>query len=499
MRSVNFFGINNLDKAEILLTGSNGTLPESVRDRLSIDEQEKLLEIIEGFEGTTDVREKEAKYSELMKLFYKGIGLDPNEPDTGKIPEEKQNWRAAFELSALINDAILPDQQNIGNIGNKYNDKQLKDGLGLQNRLRKDLEKTDFRRLLELGGGPYSTLAEGRKEYQTEKITSYLAENKDDFAKIFQKLSNGSKVTDLTRTQQDQLSNLQRLAGENGKTVLNTIFRTFRDFKDYSFTNTKLTTMGNKSETFAKQATGKSAYGNWVTVKGSRGSGDSDDDEGSSSSSRRGSLGDSETTNRILRRILARLEKLDPNNDGVNNSNGARGSRNNRSNNRCNCGNCANCNSCNNADNSSSNGNNGNNDIPSWARNIGLGLNLAGQFLNITGLGNNNQNGGCYSPPPCYGGGSPSPCPPMPYYVGGNTWPWGGANGINGQYGASNNAIPSSVSSNPYSTASAYNNTPVNVNVRVNPVFNNNPYMVSNSSALSSSNAYNLRRGFGIS
>jgi hypothetical protein len=87
----------------------------------------------------------------------------------------------------------------------------------------------------------------------------------------------------------------------------------------------------------------------------------------------------------------------------------------------------------------------------------------------------------------------------MPYYVGGNTWPWGGANGINGQYGASNNAIPSSVSSNPYSTASAYNNTPVNVNVRVNPVFNNNPYMVSNSSALSSSNAYNLRRGFGIS
>jgi hypothetical protein len=189
MRSVNFFGINNLDKAEILLTGSNGTLPESVRDRLSIDEQEKLLEIIEGFEGTTDVREKEAKYSELMKLFYKGIGLDPNEPDTGKIPEEKQNWRAAFELSALINDAILPDQQNIGNIGNKYNDKQLKDGLGLQNRLRKDLEKTDFRRLLELGGGPYSTLAEGRKEYQTEKITSYLAENKDDFAKIFQKLS----------------------------------------------------------------------------------------------------------------------------------------------------------------------------------------------------------------------------------------------------------------------------------------------------------------------
>jgi hypothetical protein len=492
--SSDFFSIPNFDQRWILARKSNGTLPGRVRDNLSSKEQKRLLEIIEEFEKSpTDLKAKEEKYPELMKLFYKGVGLD--EKGKGTITT-KENQRAAFELSALIGDAILQDQQNIRKTFKT--EPELQKALKLQKNFRNDLEKTDFKDLLMAKGSSSTELSEGQKEYQTEKITSYLAENKESFKKTFEDLSQGTIVFD------EKLSNLKTLAKGNTKDILNDILHTFKEFKDYSFTDGNLTRMKKTSGALLRDQANPeyiSPNDNWerLTTPGDDGR-SSNDDEGSSSSSRGGSRGDSETTNRILRRILARLEKLDPDNDGVNNSNGARGSRNNR----CNCGNCANCNSCNNANNSSSNGNN---DIPSWARNIGLGLNLAGQFLNITGLGNNNQNGCCYSPAPCYGGGSPSPCPPpyqppsfcppMPYYVGGNTWPWGGTNGINGQYGAFNNAIPSSVSSNPYSTASAYN--PVNVNVRVNPVFNNNPYMASNSSALSSSNSYNLRRGFGIS
>lgn len=490
--SIDFFSIPSFDRAFILARKSNKTLPGSVRDNLTSDEETRLLEIIEGFEKSpTNLKAKNKDYDELMKLFYKGIGLD----EKGKGTISEKDRRAAFELSALISDAILQDQQNIRKT---YNDDELQKALKLQNQFRNDLEKTDFEKLLKVKGNSYTELSEGQKEYQTEKITSYLAENKKDFQDIFEKLSEG-KYNDLNSRQKGQLDHLKTLAKGNSQNILNDILHTFREFKDYSFKNIGLTNMHKTSGApLQDQANPEyiSPNDNWERIKPKS---NKDHDDGSSyvddsdrSSSR--SSRECRETLRILEKILARLEKLDPNNDGVNNSNGARGSGNNRSsnrsNNRCNCGNCSSC---------SNNGNNGNNDIPSWARNIGLGLNLAGQFLNITGLGNNNQNCGCYSPAPCYGGGSPSPCPPMPYYVGGNTWPWGGANGINGQYGASNNAIPSSVSSNPYSTASAYNNTPVNVNVRVNPVFNNNPYMVSNSSALSSSNAYNLRRSFGIS
>ena len=492
--SIDFFSIPSFDRAFILARKSNKTLPGSVRDNLSGKEEERLLEIIEGFEkDPTNLTAKNKDYDELMKLFYKGVGLD--EKGKGTITT-KENQRAAFELSALIGDAILQDQQNIRKT---YSDDELKKALELQNQFRKALEQTDFKELLMAKGSSYTEPSEGQKEYQTEKITSYLAENKEYFKQIFKDLSQGTIVFDT------KLDHLKTLAKGNSKDILNDILHTFNEFKDYSFSDVNLTRMKSTPGTpLRDQANPEyiSPNDNWERLSTL-----DDDDRSSNDDNDRSSRSSRECreTLRILEKILARLEKLDPDNDGViNNSSGARGSGNNRSsnrssnrsNNRCN---CANCNSCNNADNSSSNGNNGNNDIPSWARNIGLGLNLAGQFLNITGLGNNNQNGGCYSPPPCYGGGSPSPCPPMPYYVGGNTWPWGGANGINGQYGASNNAIPSSVSSNPYSTASAYNNTPVNVNVRVNPVFNNNPYMVSNSSALSSSNAYNLRRGFGIS
>jgi hypothetical protein len=485
--NINFFDIPSFDRAFILARKSNKTLPGSVRDNLTSDEETRLLEIIEEFEKSpTNLKAKNKDYDELMKLFYKGIGLD----EKGKGTITKENQRAAFELSALINDAILQDQQNIRKT---YSDDELKKALELQNKLRKDLEKTDFEKLLKAKGSSYTELSEGQKEYQTEKITSYLAENKKDFKDIFEKLSEGKN---LNENQQGKLKNLTKLSGTgiNGQTILNDILHTFKEFKDYSFTNVNLTKMQETPGELSEQAVPEniSPNDNWERIKPKS---NKDDDDGSSyvddsdrSSSRSGR--DREISE-LLRKILARLDGINPGNNNRYNNTTNRG--NGRNSNNCNCGNCSSC------SNNGNNGNNGNNDIPSWARNIGLGLNLAGQFLNITGLGNNNQNGGCYSPAPCYGGGSPSSCPPIPYYVGGNTWPWGGANGINGQYGASNNAIPSSVSSNPYSTASAYNNTPVNVNVRVNPVFNNNPYMVSNSSALSSSNAYNLRRGFGIS
>jgi hypothetical protein len=485
--SSEFFSIPNFDQRWILARKSNGTLPGSVRDNLSPKEQKRLLEIIEEFEkNPTKLEAKNKDYDELMGLFYKGVGLD--EKGKGTITT-KETQRAAFELSALIGDAILQDQQNVRKT---YNDNELNEALKLQNKFRKDLEKTNFKDLLMAKGSSHTELSEGQNEYQTEKITSYLAENKEHFKKIFDDLSQdkGTIVFD------GKLDNLKTLAKGKSKDILNDILHTFNEFKDYSFDNVNLTRMKKTSGALLRDQANPEYIGpndNWERIK-SKSKSNKDDDDGSSyvgdsdrSSSRSGR--DREISE-LLRKILARLDGINPgNNNNTNRGNG-------RNSNNCNCGNC---NSCNNA-------NNGNNDIPSWARNIGLGLNLAGQFLNITGLGNNNQNCGCYSPAPCYGGGSPSscpcppsPCPPIPYYVGGNTWPWGGTNGINGQYGAFNNAIPSSVSSNPYSTASAYNNTPVNVNVRVTPVFNNNPYMVSNSSALSSSNAYNLRRGFGIS
>lgn len=498
MSNINSINIANFNKPHILASQSYNMLPVSVIKRLGDKDAKDLLETIQKFENDPlNVRYKGDNYDKLMDLFTRGTNLN------GSLLEKED----AFQLVNLMIDAILQNQQNTGN--EKYRQKHLAQALQLQDQLFDDLEKNGgFRSLLSTGAkDPNTHINRYVREYQTEKITTYLAQNQDKFSRIFEKLNQKKSLTNDEKT---LYSDLKKLAGdgENGRLVLNGILRTFEKFKKYSFGKSYNGVSIDDNATLSQQAGSSSSFERWRAISSnddnpsssSRSSGrsrfedDDDDDRRSSSRSRRYSNDCCD----ILERILARLEKLDPDNDGViNNSSGARGSGNNRSsnrsNNRCN---CANCNSCNNADNSSSNGNNGNNDIPSWAR---LGLNLAGQFLNITGLGNNNQNCGCYSPAPCYGGGSPSPCPPMPYYVGGNTWPWGGANGINGQYGASNNAIPSSVSSNPYSTASAYNNTPVNVNVRVNPVFNNNPYMVSNSSALSSSNAYNLRRSFGIS
>ncbi|NBV98062.1 MAG: hypothetical protein EBR67_00950 [Proteobacteria bacterium] len=481
--NIDFFSIPSFDRAFILARKSNKTLPGSVRDNLSDKEEERLLEIIEGFEkDPTDLKAKNKDYDELMKLFYKGIGLD----EKGKGTITKENQRAAFELSALISDAILQDQQNIGKT---YSDNKLNEALKLQNKFRKALEGTNFKRLLSARGSSYTELSEGQKEYQTEKITSYLAENKKDFKDIFEKLSKGEK---LNEDQQRKLKNLTKLSGTgiNGQNILNDILHTFKEFQGYSFTHVNLMKMKKTFGKLLEQAVHENINpnDNWERIKPKS---NKDDDDGSSyvddsdrSSSRSGR--DREISE-LLRKILARLDGINPgNNNRYNNTNRGNG----RNSNNCNCGN-------------TNNGNNGGNSaIPSWLQALGFGItNIGLPLVNLFGLGNNNQNGGCYSPPPCYAGGSPSPCLPIPYYVGGNTWPWGGANGINGQYGASNNAIPSSVSSNPYSTASAYNNTPVNVNVnvRVNPVFNNNPYMVSNSSALSSSNAYNLRRGFGIS
>ena len=109
-----------------------------------------------------------------MRLFYKGVGLD----EKGKGTITKENQRAAFELSALIGDAILQDQQNIRKT---YSDDELKKALEWQNQFRKALEGTNFKQLLSAQGSSYTELSEGQKEYQTEKITSYLAENKKDF------------------------------------------------------------------------------------------------------------------------------------------------------------------------------------------------------------------------------------------------------------------------------------------------------------------------------
>ena len=44
--NINFFDIPSFDRAFILARKSNKTLPGSVRDKLSEEEEEKLLEII---------------------------------------------------------------------------------------------------------------------------------------------------------------------------------------------------------------------------------------------------------------------------------------------------------------------------------------------------------------------------------------------------------------------------------------------------------------------
>lgn len=463
--NINFFGIPNFDKAHVLARKSDGTLPGSVRDNLSDEEEKKLLEIIKEFEESpTDLKAKKEKYAELMKLFYKGIGLDEN--GKGTISEKDQ--RAALELSGLINDAILQDQQNIDG---DYNSSQLKDALKLQNEFRKDLEKTDFKKLLTADKGRDTEISAGQKEYQTEQITSYLAENKEDFTKIFQELSKEKPdLTKLTEAQKEKLKNLKTLAGEKGQNILNTILSTFKDFKEYSFTNADLTKM--KKTTDAKlleQATEPSTNDNWERVVKPDGKPKSKQDTDQST---RRSNRERESDTDVLERILARLEKLEER-DTDKDTKVKKSS------------------------------------APGWLTVLSGIADAASKV--IPSLINNNQDYCCYSPAPCYGGGGyQRPICGQPYYVGGDTWPWGRANGINSEYSAFNNYMPSSgsysatsnpsstSSSNPYSSSSAYNP----INISVNPVFNNIPTQSSSSNSYSgsrSSNVAALKRGFGIS
>ena len=443
--NVNFFGIPNFDKAHVLARKSDETLPGSVRDNLSDEEEEKLLEIIEEFEKSpTDLKAKKEKYAELMKLFYKGIGLDQN--GKGTISEKDQ--RAALELSGLINDAILQDQQNIDG---DYNSSQLKEALKLQNDFRKDLEKTDFKKLLTADKGRDTEISAGQKEYQTERITSYLAENKEDFTKIFQELSKEKPdLTKLTEAQKEKLKNLKTLAGEKGQNILNTILSTFKDFKEYSFTNADLTKMNQNADAkLLEQARVAAPNANWERKPKSR-----QDTDQSTRRSNRKSCG----TDGILERILARLEEKDTK---VKKS------------------------------------------PPGWLTVLSGIADAASKV--IPSLINNNQDYCCYSPAPCYGGGGyrQRPIYGQPDYVGGSTWPWGGENGI---YSAFNNYMPSSWSysstSNPSSTSSSNPYISFNPAITVNPIFNNNNNPIQSSSSNSysgsrSSNAAEIRRILG--
>ncbi|MFZ4085126.1 MAG: hypothetical protein ACOYK1_06280 [Vampirovibrionia bacterium] len=497
---VNFRSIPSFNVPMIFAAESNGTLPESVRDRLTPGEQKRLLEIIVGFEkDPKNLQAKQDKYPELMELYYKGIGLKKD--GTGTIPPEKQNYRAAFELADLINDAILQDQQNIRG---GYSSDQLRAALKLQDKLREDLEKTDFDRLLQIDRGEDNTISGDQKQYQTEKITSYLATYNSDFQKIFKDLAGSKRVEQLTASQQEKLADLRKLSdGKDGQAILNTILSTFKEFKDYSFTDAKLTTMKcTPDRPLTPQATGTSAFGNWVTAgssgrDGDRSSGRSrfeDDDDGRSSSRSRRSSNDCCD---ILERILARLEgMINPgNNNRYNNGNNSynnwnRGNGRNNYSNNCNCGSCPSCfNNGNNGNNwnNGNNGNNGNNDdgIPPTLRAIGYGINNIGLPLaNLLGLGNNNRNGCCYPPTGGSPGYCPPPsqppgyCPPTPYYVGGNTWSWGGANGAQ------------TLSNNPGGSFSSSNNFPYSpynpINIEFNPIINNNPSVISDNTAGSS-------------
>jgi hypothetical protein len=456
--------IPNFDRAFILRVESNRTLPGSVWKKLTtpegdISEGDRLLDIIEKFEkNPTDLKAKEEEYPELLKLFYKGIGL--KEDGTGTISEE--NEIAAFQLSDLINDAILHNQQNTKN---GYTSGQLKDALKLQNKFREDLEKTDFSKLLKkvAKGGSNTKLSEGQKEYQTEKITSYLAENNKAFAKIFQKLSQPN--SSLTVDEELKLKNLKTLAdGPRGRNILNDILRTFNELKDYSFTDANLKAMKKAPTDLLDQADTASIYDNWEKRGIDDGKLAEKDDNKEKKTSRRGS------TDRILEKILARLEKLE--NQCAEKETEKQAST-----------------------------------TPDWLSAISGIATIASNI--ITGLGNNNQNYCCYPPVPCSGRGSAYCPPPRPYYVGGNTWPWGSTNGCSafnnympssGSYSATSNPS-STVSSNPYSNSSSSAYNPINIELK--PVFNNNnsPNQTSSSASYSgsrSSNAAEIRRSFGI-
>jgi hypothetical protein len=470
-----FFSIREF-QAWFLARRSDEALPDTVIKNLSEDEKEgekngkakRLLEIIQEFEKSpTDIEAKEKKYTELMKLFYKGIGL--KEDGTGTISPSPENERAAIELSGLINDAILQDQQNISG---KYSPEQLNKALKLQDKFRKNLEDTDFKKILTADKVNDTEIIAGRNDYQTEKITSYLAENKKDFTQIFQELSKAKPdLKKLTETQRGELENLKTLAGEKGQNALNKILSTFKDFKEYSFTNAALTRMKKTHDApLLEQADTESTHSQWRKLKAK--ATDKPDSEEYDNKDKK----TSNKTDRTLEKILARLEKLEEDRDTEKETEKQASTP--------------------------------------WLdifRSIG---DIASNV--ITGLGNNNQNYCCYPPVPCsgrgsaycppgsYSGGGSAYCPPPRHYVGGKTWPWGSTNGCSafnnympssGSYSATSNPSATS-SSNPYSSLSADNR----VNISVNPVFNNNPNQssASYSGARSSSNAAEIRRSFGI-
>lgn len=453
-----FFSIREF-QAWFLARKSDEALPDTVIENLSEGEKNdkaiRLLEIIQEFEKSpTDIEAKEEKYPELMKLFYKGIGLD----EKGKGTISPENERAAIELSGLINDAILQDQQNISG---KYSPEQLNKALKLQDRFRKNLEDTDFKKILTADKVNDTEIIAGRNDYQTEKITSYLAENKKDFTQIFQELSKAKPdLKNLTTEQKEELENLKTLAGEKGQNALNKILSSFKDFKDYSFTNATLTRMKKTHNApLLDQANTESTHSQWRKLKAKP------DSEEDGRPSKRGS----NKTDRILEKILARLEKLEDRDTEKETEKQA-------------------------------------STAPDWLSAISGIATIASNI--ITGLGNNNQNYCCYPPVPCSGRGSAYCPPPRPYYVGGNTWPWGSTNGCSafnnympssGSYSATSNPS-STVSSNPYSNSSSSAYNPINIELK--PVFNNNnspnQSSASYSGARSSSNAAEIRRSFGI-
>ena len=470
--NINFFGINNFDKAHVLARKSDGTLPEVVKDNLRNYEKEEklpegslsteLLGLIEEFEKSpTDLSTKKAKYDRLMELFYKGVGLD--EDGNGTI--SKDNERAALELSGLINDAILQDQQNID--GN-YSSSELKEALNLQKQFRKDLENTDFKRLLTEDQGSNTEISANQKEYQTEKITSYLAENKEDFTAIFQELSKEKPdLQNLTQAQRDQLENLKTLAGKDakGSNILNTILSTFKDFKEYRFNDDMTKMTKTDGAALLEQAKKESSYDNWAKV--AEASSEDEEEEDVKEDNGDNVCKRSSDTDRILERILTRLEKLEDKDDEDKEDVKE--------------------------DTNSTN----------WLDVINDGINLAGNFLNTTGIGQNNRNNCCYSPAPCYECPPPPPdwgrgaCPPprtpcrTPYYVGGDTWPWGRTAG-----GTPSDSIYSNQTRNDFSPSS---NNPINI--EVNPTFNNNnnPIQTSRSVAQTpnrSSNQFELRQRY---
>jgi len=445
--NINFFSISNYDRAFILARKSDGTLPDTVWERLGTKEGEELLGIIKKIEDNpTDIKQKKQDYSRIMELYYKGIGLDKN--GQGTIAEKDK--RAALELGGLINDAILQDQQNIKGT---YKADDLKEALNIQNQFRNDLEKNNsLKELISTDQGSDNEINAWQKEYQTEKITSYLAKNKDKFADIFKKLSSSGT---LNSEEKEMLANLRKLAGEKGQSILNTILGTFKEFKDYDFTDSKMTKMKKvKDSPLIEQAATASTFSRWKEVSKTK-----EDTDENTVDDNDCSCDEDNSTKRILDRIIKRLEKLT--------DNFQERERPDRE-----------------------------IEMPRWLQAINAGIGVAGNFLRTTGLGA--YENCCYTPLPCYGGGyNPRQFCRIPIWTDGDTWPWGRTGG----------GVPSNnFGFGPYMpSSSSVINDPANnnyspINVTVNPIFNNNPNQ-SNSNAIRnspslSSNIYEISQQF---